>query len=183
VWEVGGLEGSAEDGDGVVLGGDIVEGFGAAVVVVSMNVDVQCFGRGCSYYFSTHGWSLFFSGCAGVLEELALAAASFWRALISKKLAIVCVCVVSIAKVKALCSILNDAGNLTRARRVLNQNHSRSSRWNKPDRRHQRRAQGLRVLHMRMRMNTSAQLTRPSISICSRLPTFISMRIAYSSTI
>ena len=25
VWEVGGLEGAAEDGDGVVLGGDIVE--------------------------------------------------------------------------------------------------------------------------------------------------------------
>ena len=46
------------------------------------------FGRGCSYYFSTHGCSLFFSGCAGVLEELALAAASFWRALMSKKLAI-----------------------------------------------------------------------------------------------
>jgi len=50
--------------------------------------------RGCSYYFSTHGWSLFFSGCAGVLEELALAAASFWRALISKKLAMMCVVVV-----------------------------------------------------------------------------------------
>lgn len=33
--------------------------------------------RGRSHYFSTHGWSLFFSGCAGVLEELALAAASF----------------------------------------------------------------------------------------------------------
>ena len=30
VGEVGGLEGAAEDGDGVVLGGDIVEGLGAA---------------------------------------------------------------------------------------------------------------------------------------------------------
>jgi hypothetical protein len=38
VWEIGGLEGAAEDGDSVVLGGDIVEGFGAAVSVVSINV-------------------------------------------------------------------------------------------------------------------------------------------------
>lgn len=49
-----------------------------------------------SYYFSTHGCSLFFSGCAGVFDEVAAAAASFWRALISKKLAIVSV-VVSVA--------------------------------------------------------------------------------------
>jgi hypothetical protein len=111
VWEVGGLEGSAEDGDGVVLGGDIVERFGAAVVVVSMNVNIQWFCGGCSYYFSTHGCSLFFSGCAGVLEELALAAASFWRALISKKLAMVCVVVV-IAKVKVKCS---DQSSMMRA--------------------------------------------------------------------
>jgi hypothetical protein len=40
-----------------------------------------------SYYFSTHGCSLFFSGCAGVLEDVAAAAASLWRALMSKKLA------------------------------------------------------------------------------------------------
>jgi len=31
VGEVGGLEGAAENGDGVVLGGDIEEGFGSAV--------------------------------------------------------------------------------------------------------------------------------------------------------
>jgi hypothetical protein len=30
VWEVGGLEVAAEDGDGVVLGCYVVEGFGAA---------------------------------------------------------------------------------------------------------------------------------------------------------
>lgn len=30
MWEVGGLKGSAEDGDGVVLGGDVVERFRAA---------------------------------------------------------------------------------------------------------------------------------------------------------
>jgi hypothetical protein len=77
VWEVGGLEGSAEDGDGMVLGSDIVEGFGTAVFIVNKSVAAQCFGGGCSYYFSTHGCSLFFSGCAGVLEELAFAAASF----------------------------------------------------------------------------------------------------------
>jgi hypothetical protein len=39
------------------------------------------------YYFSTHGCSLFFSGCAGDLEDVAAAAASFWRALMSKKFA------------------------------------------------------------------------------------------------
>lgn len=50
---------------------------------------------GCgSYYFSTHGCSLFFSGCAGVFDEVAAAAASFWRALMSKKLAMVDVVVV-----------------------------------------------------------------------------------------
>jgi hypothetical protein len=48
------------------------------------------------YYFSTHGCSLFFSGCAGVLEDVAAAAASFWRALMSKKFAMLLssVCVV-----------------------------------------------------------------------------------------
>jgi hypothetical protein len=44
-----------------------------------------------SYYFSTHGCSLFFSGRAGDFDELALATASFWRALRSKKFAIVVV--------------------------------------------------------------------------------------------
>ena len=39
------------------------------------------------YYFSTHGCSLFFSGCAGALEDVTAAAASFWRALMSKKFA------------------------------------------------------------------------------------------------
>lgn len=34
MWEVGGLEGAAEDGDSVVLGGNIVEGFGAAEVLL-----------------------------------------------------------------------------------------------------------------------------------------------------
>lgn len=33
VWEVGGLEGSLENGDGVVLGCDIAEGFGPAVAL------------------------------------------------------------------------------------------------------------------------------------------------------
>ena len=42
---------------------------------------------GMPYYFSTHGCSLFFSGCAGDLEDVAAAAASFWRALMSKKFA------------------------------------------------------------------------------------------------
>jgi hypothetical protein len=86
VWEVGGLEGSAEDGDGMILGCDIVERFGTAISS-SVQRSLCSAGRQCSYYFSTHGCSLFFSGCAGVLDELALAAASFWRALMSKKLA------------------------------------------------------------------------------------------------
>jgi hypothetical protein len=46
-----------------------------------------------SYYFSTHGCSLFFSGWAGDFDEPALAIASFWRALMSKKFAIVVVVV------------------------------------------------------------------------------------------
>lgn len=111
MWEVGGLEGTAEDGDGVVLGGDIVEGFGAAMgVVVSIGGGFWCFCKGCSYYFSTHGWSLFFSGCAGVLEELAFAAASFWRALMSKKLAILNVCMCGVCLSDS--STINACGQL-----------------------------------------------------------------------
>ena len=42
----------------------------------------------CLYYFSTHGCRRVFCGCEGAdLEELAAAAASFCRALMSKKLA------------------------------------------------------------------------------------------------
>lgn len=59
------------------LGGGFVSQCGLLVVL------------GCSYYFSTHGCSLLFSGCAGALEEVAAAAASFCRALMSKKFAIV----------------------------------------------------------------------------------------------
>ena len=42
-----------------------------------------------SYYFSTHGCRRVLSGCDADFDELAAAAASFWRALMSKKLAIV----------------------------------------------------------------------------------------------
>lgn len=87
--EVGGLEGAAEDGDGVVLGCDVVEGFGAAGMVLGGCTAYAAGGIGvCSYYFSTHGCKRVFSGCEGAdLEELAAAAASFCRALMSKKLA------------------------------------------------------------------------------------------------
>jgi len=75
VWEIGGLEGAAEDGDCVILGCDIVERLGSTVVAVSslwMSIMLYT-----PYYFSTHGCSLFFSGCAGALEDVAAAAASF----------------------------------------------------------------------------------------------------------
>jgi hypothetical protein len=58
-----------------------------------MFLDILGLGYGASYYFSTHGCSLFFSGWAGDFDELALATASFWRALMSKKFAIVVVVV------------------------------------------------------------------------------------------
>lgn len=37
------MQGSAEDGDGVILGGDIVEGFGAAVVVVNIYIYIYIY--------------------------------------------------------------------------------------------------------------------------------------------
>lgn len=40
MWEVGGLESPAKDGDSVVLGSDIVEGFGAAVVDVNTDIAI-----------------------------------------------------------------------------------------------------------------------------------------------
>jgi hypothetical protein len=43
-----------------------------------------------TYYFSTHGWSRLFSCLAvGAFDEVAVAAAAAFRALISKKFAIV----------------------------------------------------------------------------------------------
>jgi len=164
VGEVGGLEGTAEDGNGVVLGGDIVERFGAAASVVSMNVARECCGGGRSYYFSTHGCSLFFSGCVGVLEELAFAAASFWRALMSKKLAMVCVCG---GDIDCLISRSMHAGNFQRDIKRVKCSSCLSMRQAEADLQDSKtepnssRHQGLSC------MNTSTLLTRSSTFICS----------------
>jgi len=58
-----------------------------------------------SYYFSTHGCKRVLSACDGAdLEEDAAAAASFWRALMSKKLAMLsssALCHVGVVHVRA----------------------------------------------------------------------------------
>jgi hypothetical protein len=96
-------------------------------------------GCAASYYFSTHGCSLFFSGWAGDFDELALATASFWRALMSKKLAIVVVIV--LVDVTFLdCSLVGICGRL-------------------PSRRELREA---RVEHFRPLRPSKPKLTRPT---------------------
>jgi hypothetical protein len=85
-------------------------------------------GYAASYYFSTHGCSLFFSGWAGDFDELALATASFWRALMSKKFAIVVV-VVDAAFLN--CFLVGTCGRLL-SRREARVEHFRPLRPNKP---------------------------------------------------
>jgi hypothetical protein len=46
-----------------------------------------------TYYFSTHGWSRFVSFVAGALEDEPFIAAASFRALMSKKFAIIAVVV------------------------------------------------------------------------------------------
>lgn len=85
---------STEDGDRVILGGDIIERFRAAASTISA-AEMEPFWRWIvSYYFSTQGCNLFSCTGADCFEELDCAAAAACRARMSKKLAIVAVGIV-----------------------------------------------------------------------------------------
>jgi hypothetical protein len=94
VGEVGGLERALQDGDGVVLGGDVVEGLGAAggsLEAAGTAAAAVC-RKGLAYYFSTQGCRRAASLSLALdleLEPFALAAAaaafSAARALLLKK--------------------------------------------------------------------------------------------------
>jgi hypothetical protein len=71
VWEVGGLQGTGEDLDGVVLGCDFGERFWAAVWLMLDYASYDARVRK-THYFSTHGCKRLVSCLLeGVLEELA----------------------------------------------------------------------------------------------------------------
>lgn len=103
--KVGGVEGALEKERCVGLGCYVCEGFGSAVMMCVSDrggIDLMQLGDciGETYYFSTHGCSAAFSSLAVCLEDevpfVAAAFAAAARALLSKKLAMTVISVVTV---------------------------------------------------------------------------------------